>query len=158
GKARGLENKITTLYEQELDLRDKLSKATREQAEAVVKANMVWGDHGSTLGKVWDALKGIATAGSVSVAADVSDATTKTESYRDAIIETKKSQQELAAELQEVLKGTGKLDSDGKDFASSIKTGSEKATTALQDLNGGVRSIVDITPMATIGLSEVAVE
>lgn len=158
GKARGIENKITTLYEQELDLRDKLAKATREQAEAVVKANMVWGDHGSTLGKVWDALKGIATAGSVSVAADVSDATKKTENYRDAIIETKKSQQELAAELQEVLKGTGKLDSDGKDFASSIKTGSEKATTALQDLNGGVRSIVDITPMATTGLSEVTVE
>jgi len=140
-KARGLENKLTKLYEQELDLRDKLSASTVAESKAIAKNDILWSEHGKTLQKVWDVTKGIATAGTVSSAATVSDAQLETKKYRDAIIETKVAQEQVSQQLQEQLKLTGELDTSGNDRAAKNK---EKAKHITDTTNAELKAMDEL--------------
>lgn len=156
-KARGLENKLTKLYEQELDLRDKLATSTQKQAKAIAEGDVLWSKYGKTLDKVWDVTKGIVTAGAVSSAADISDATNETVKYRDAIVDAKKQQMDIAKQLQDQLKTTGKLTIGGIDFAAQAQKAAKSVRTVTDaydelikknnladaELNSGSTTLID---------------
>lgn len=131
-KARAIQNKITTLAEQEIDLRTKVGNAIDKQAKAQSDADKVWDKSGITWAKTGDILSGVLTGGYKSVAADISNAKEEVQDYTKAIIDNVVEQQKLARQLQDQMKSNGNLDTSGRDV-TTIKQPKSKIPENLED-------------------------
>lgn len=129
-KARGFENQLTKLTEQEIILRQSLSQAIKDQAKEGAKL-MATNERLAASGNKPGPLASGALEGNYDRAAIA------VKKYRDEIIKNLGAQKEIGGEFEKQLQLNDKLDTSGKDYG----TYKEKAvknvrtvTDALQDL------------------------